>query len=214
LKSAHGPSWFAALRSRVEALYLAHEEPWRGSGFSGPEARWVALRRPVADCIDRSGSFLDVGCANGYLLECVRRWTGERGLAFDLYGVDLSDALVALARVRMPDLADRLWVANAFTWRPPRRFDFVRTELVYVPSELEADYLKHLLEHYVAAGGALLVANYLEEHPDPQAHILDGAAPTTNVCDRLAELGFSVSGVRDGFDEVKGRKTRIAIVRA
>jgi SAM-dependent methyltransferase len=206
-------SWFAALRSRVEAAYLAHEEPWRGSGFSGPEARWVALRRPVADCIDRSGSFLDVGCANGYLLECVGRWTGTRGLAVDLYGVDMSEPLVSLARARMPGLADHFWVANAFTWTPPRTFDFVRTELVYVPAEREAEYLRHLLEHYVSDGGAVLVANYLEEHPDPQAHILAGAAPTTRLCDRLAVLGFTVAGVHDGFDDLKGRRTRIAIVR-
>jgi SAM-dependent methyltransferase len=206
-------AWFTALRSRVEAAYLDHEEPWRGSGFSGPEGRWVALRKPVADCINRPGSFLDVGCANGYLLECVARWTQARGLAVDPYGVDLSEALVSLARMRMRDLADHFWVANAFTWTPPRTFDFVRTELVYVPAEREAEYLSHLLERYVKDGGALLVANYLEEHPDPEAHILPGAAPTTRVCDRLEELGFTVAGVRDGFDEVKGRKTRIAIVR-
>ena len=72
-------AWFRTMRERLEPAHLAHNDPWRGSGFSGPEARWVALRKPVADCIDRPGRFLDVGCANGYLLECVALWTATRG---------------------------------------------------------------------------------------------------------------------------------------
>src|SRR5690242_14632239 len=116
------------MRERLEPAYLATDEPWRQSGFSGPEARWVAMRKPVADCIDRAGSFLDIGCANGYLVECVMRWTAERNLAIDPWGIDLSPPLVALAQRRLPALADRFTVANAFTWSPPRRFDFVRTE--------------------------------------------------------------------------------------
>jgi trans-aconitate methyltransferase len=123
--------------------------PWQQSSFSGPESRWIALRRPVADCIDRSGTFCDVGCANGYLAECVARWTAERGLAVDVYGVDISPALVALAQRRLPALASHFSIANARTHRPIRRFDFVRTKLVYVPADDEAGLVAHLLAEYV-----------------------------------------------------------------
>lgn len=61
--------WFSSLRKQLEEAYLQHDEPWKQSGFSGPEERWVACRKPIADCVEKSGSFLDIGCANGYLLE-------------------------------------------------------------------------------------------------------------------------------------------------
>ena len=65
--------WFSSLKKELENAYLQHSEPWKQSGFSGPEERWIAYRKPIVDCIEKSGSFLDIGCANGYLLECILR---------------------------------------------------------------------------------------------------------------------------------------------
>ncbi len=204
--------WFQESFKVYEAAYLSHEEPWRQSGMSGPEERWVALRKPVADCIDRSGSFLDIGCANGYLIECVLRWTAERGLAVDPYGLDISAPLVELARQRLPRYTDHLFVGNSFEWVPPRRFDFVRTELVYVPGEYEKAYVERLLERYLNPGGRLLVANYIEDHPDPWHGIEPENHPTVHILDRLAELGYSAVDYKDGYDPVKGRKVRVAVL--
>ena len=36
--------WFDNLRCVLEMAYLSHEEPWRQSGMSGPEERWISLR--------------------------------------------------------------------------------------------------------------------------------------------------------------------------
>jgi len=66
-------SWFENMHMVLETAYLSHREPWRQSGMSGPEDRWTALRKPVADCMEYDGS-LDIGCANGYLIECCLRW--------------------------------------------------------------------------------------------------------------------------------------------
>ena len=90
--------WFSSLKQELESAYIQHDEPWKQSGFSGPEDRWLALRKPIADCIDKPGSFLDIGCANGYLLECIMKWTGERGISITPYGLDLSEKLVELAK--------------------------------------------------------------------------------------------------------------------
>ena len=205
---------FAQAELAIASRYLAGDTPWRQSGFSGPYERWAALRRPVADAIDRSGSFLDVGCANGYLLECIARWVAERGLSLELSGIDLSPDLIALARERLPRCADRLASADARTFEPPRRYDFVRTELIYVPAQQEAAYVARLLERTVAPGGALLVANYLEDAPDASARIAPGAHPTTRIVERLAELGFRAERWLDGFDPTKkGRKVRVAVLR-
>ena len=90
--------WFEHTRQVLETAYLSHPEAWKQSGMSGPEERWISLRKPIAECIDRPGSFLDIGCANGYLLECCLKWTAERGIQIDPYGLDLSAPLVELAR--------------------------------------------------------------------------------------------------------------------
>ncbi len=206
--------WFDNTRQVLESAYLSHEEPWRQSGMSGPEDRWVSLRKPIADCIDRPGSFLDIGCANGYLLECCVRWAAERGISLEPYGLDISGELVALARTRLPQWADRFWVGNAYEWKPPIRFDFVRTELVYVPAEHEREYIMHLLADFLEPEGRLIVANYAEDMPNPQQGLMPGNHPTRKLLDRLAELGFEPIGFRDGFDPVKGRRVRVAVLVA
>jgi hypothetical protein len=64
--------WFRSVRVLLEDSYTAAEEPWQQSGVGlggGRSAEyWEAIRRPIAECVGRSGTFLDIGCANGYLL--------------------------------------------------------------------------------------------------------------------------------------------------
>ncbi len=204
--------WFTNLQHVLETAYIAHEEPWAQSGMSGPAERWDALRRPVADCIDRSGSLLDIGCANGYLLECCLGWTAERGIALEPYGIDLSPALVILARQRLPHYADNLFVANAWSWSPPRRFTFVRTELVYLPAEHERAFVDRLCATLLEPGGRLLIANYAEGNPNVARNLLPGSHPTVHLLDRLAELDIPVIDYKDGLDPRKRSNTRVAIV--
>jgi len=153
--------WFSSLQKELEEAYLQYDEPWRQSGFSGPEERWVACRKPIADCIEESGSFLDIGCANGYLLECVLKWTAARNLTVMPYGLDLSEKLVELARQRLPQFKDNIYTGNGWSWLNPVRFDYVRTEIVYVPEELRRRYLERIMDVYLKDGGALLLAEYL-----------------------------------------------------
>lgn len=211
-------AWFDHVRDVLETAYLGapDDEPWKQSGQSGPHDRWTALRKPIADCMDRSGAFLDIGCANGYLMECVARWTAERDIAIEPYGLDISSKLVELAKRRLPHWADRFFVGNAFYWTPPRKFEFVRTELVYVPGENERAYVDHLMQHYVEPNGALLIAQYGEDRDDydrdPMRGLLTGAHPTRRILDRLAELNITWHTYCDGYDPVKGRKVRIVKV--
>ncbi len=125
-----------------EVAYLLGDNPRAQSGFGGDDARWEVARRPIATAIDRDGTFLDIGCASGYLMECLVRWTPHH---IEPYGLDLTPAVADLARRRLPQWADRIFVGNAFTWQPPTRFDFVRTELEYVPEERQRAFLDRLL---------------------------------------------------------------------
>jgi SAM-dependent methyltransferase len=152
--------WFSSLRNELEEAYLQYDEPWKQSGFSGPEERWVKCRKPIADCIEKSGSFLDIGCANGYLLECILKWTAARNISINPYGLDLSEKLVALARQRLPKYQQNFYVGNGWLWKNPVRFDYVRTEIVYVPEELHKRYIKRIMDDYLADKGTLLLTEY------------------------------------------------------
>ena len=204
--------WFAHNCQVLETAYLARTEPWAQSGMSGPYERWMALRKPIADCMDRDGTFLDIGCANGYLLECCLEWTAERGIRIEPFGVDLSAPLIALAQKRLPAYRSHFWTANAFTWQPPRRFTFVRTELYYAPAEHERAYVLHLLKHCVEPGGRLLIANYGEGSPHPERGLLPGQHPARFLLDRLQTLGIPVSHYQDGFDPIKDGQVRVAVI--
>ena len=208
--------WFLSLRATLEEAYLKQEEPWKQSGFSGPEDRWVSLRKPVADCIDKSGSFLDIGCANGYLLECCLKWTAERNIGIEPFGLDFSEKLLGLAWKRLSNYSHNFFVGNALTWLPPRRFDFVRTELVYVPAEYEKRYIEFILKNHLNPGGKLLMANYGEglTKQEMERGIFRGQNATDNILQHLKELGINPVQYKDGYDPVKDRKVRIAVLQA
>jgi len=122
-------AFYDEVRDVLEAAYLGAEDPRRGSGFLGDARRWEWARRPIAAAVDRDGTFLDVGCANGLLMESLVQWCGEDGRTIEPYGLDLISSLAALARDRLFKWADRVFAGNVMRWQPPFRFDFVRTEL-------------------------------------------------------------------------------------
>ena len=134
--------WHRELAAIVVPAYLAAETPWEQSGKSGTAEDWEYARSHVAHAVDRDGAFLDVGCANGYLMECLPRWTTFR---VQPYGLDVAPELAELARRRLPQWASRIWVGNALTWQPGRRFSFVRTGLEYVPKHRRRELVEHLL---------------------------------------------------------------------
>ena len=134
--------WHRRLQELIVPAYLDADTPWGQSGKTGTAEDWERSRSHVADAIDRDGTFLDVGCANGYLMECLPRWTP---FAVEPYGLDVSLELADLARTRLPEWVDRIFVGNALTWDPPRRFTYVRTALDYVPPARKRAFLDRLL---------------------------------------------------------------------
>ena len=68
------PDDFLMKLRELEASYCASNDPILQSGFSGGALRWKEERSPILEAIHESGDLLDVGCANGYLLECLVEW--------------------------------------------------------------------------------------------------------------------------------------------
>jgi 2-polyprenyl-3-methyl-5-hydroxy-6-metoxy-1,4-benzoquinol methylase len=102
---------------------------------------------------------MDIGCANGLLLESLIRWAYEESFVIRPHGIDLVPELIELARKRFPEDRDSFEVANAFHWSPKRQYDFVRTNLEYVPQSDWTTFVR--LQHAaVAPGGRLIRCHY------------------------------------------------------
>jgi hypothetical protein len=77
------------------------DNPKTQSGFDGDEDHWIQARGLIADAIDRAGTFLDVGCANGHLMECLEQWPAQKGYRPERYGLDISPELIGVAQQRL-----------------------------------------------------------------------------------------------------------------
>lgn len=195
-------------QAQVAAAQLASDDPLEQSGFSGGRLRWERLRRPIADAVSRSGPFLDVGCANAVLLEDLVAWCGDRGIGLDPWGLDVSPDLVDLARRRCPEWADHFLVGDVATWSPPRRWDVVRAELVYVDPVARPALVRRLLDNFLTPGGSLLVCRYLDRKAGT-ARPLDG-----ELREELAGWGFRAAALFTGMDVDGQVGTAVAVLNA
>jgi SAM-dependent methyltransferase len=178
--------WYREVAAVITPAYLAGDNPRAQSGHSGDERHWEHARGLLADAIHRDGTFLDVGCASGHLMECLERWARARGRVIHPYGLDIAPELAELARRRLPQWAERIYVGNAIDWQPPYRFDFVRTGLEYVPRRRRRDLVGRLLREVVAPGGRLIIGTYNEERDE----FLIGPSLEETV----ATWGYSIAG--------------------
>ena len=152
-------AFFDRLRA-MEESYLRWTDPIRQSGFGGGRERWRMERELILDAVPDDGDFLDVGCANGYLLECLVQWGHERHVRLTPYGVDCGAKLIALAKERLPQYVSHFWVANSWEWGPPRKFPYVYSLYDCVPEELLPEYIRRLATRYVRPGGTLVLGAY------------------------------------------------------
>ena len=169
----------------LESSYLKHTDPILQSGFGGGEVRWRLEREPILNAVMSDGDFLDIGCANGYLLECLIAWSFEKGITLVPYGIDIGVRLIELARRRFLRYSDHFFVAKAWNWVPQRRFKYVYTLRDYVPDNFLAKYVKKLLNSAVEPNGTLIIGaygSYTEDYPAP------------NIAEILREMAFPVTG--------------------
>ena len=195
------PAWFDDQRRIFADSYLASDDPYQQSGFAGTPERWKAGRFVILDGVPRDGEFLDIGCANGLLLESLIGWSAGRGITLVPHGIDFVPELVEFARNRFPGHRENFTVANAFDWRPSRRYDYVHTLLEYVPREHQTDYLQRLLDEAVSPGGRLIVSSYGSKSQNQRPLDIDL---------HLQLLGFHTTGCGNGMEDDGWVATRTA----
>jgi hypothetical protein len=179
---------YADMLRLLEPAYLRAGTVEAGSGFGGTAEQWRASREMIVDGIDRDGTFLDLGCANGLLMESVHQWAAERGHHVEPYGLELSPRLTAAAQARLPHWADRIHAGNAMHHVPAdgSRFSFVHVLVDLVPADRLADLMHHALR--TEPGGRLLVSRYAPA----------GGTDRSDAADIVRRLGFAVAGVSYG----------------
>lgn len=149
--------WQRSVTDALADAYLRWDDPRWQSGFDGDARLWREARSLILDAVPRDGTLLDVGCANGHLMESLAAWGRERGRALDVFGLELSEPLADAAKRRLPELADHIFTGNVSDWKPPRRFTYVRTGLEYVPPGGEAALIRRISSEFLEAHGRLIV---------------------------------------------------------
>jgi hypothetical protein len=183
--------WNERTRRLLERPYLQARTGPAGSGCGHDEAGWELLRRPVATAFHRSGTWLDVGCANGYLLETLPTWIAGRGFALEPFGLELIPSVADLARTRLPNLAERIYTGDVTQWEPPRRWTFITALTDAVPPGGLPGLVYRLLDRFAEPGGRVIISSYGSSRR---------REPADAVAERLTADRFEVAGFAQAIE--------------
>jgi trans-aconitate methyltransferase len=175
-------AWSRRVADALASAYLLDDDPRWQSGFDGDHQLWREARELILAPVHREGTLLDIGCANGYLMDSLQAWAAERGLHLLVYGLELSPALVSAARRRLPEESTRIFEGNVLDWIPNRRFGFVHTGLEYAPVARHPWLVRRLLDLFVESKGRLIAGPIDEADLATTVEVFRdaGASPSTS----------------------------------
>jgi SAM-dependent methyltransferase len=143
---------------------------YTGTGIKNFGAEAADLHAVIQDSAPSASTLLDVACGTGALLAEMRRW-------YSVEGVDLSHAMLVVARRRLPDVT--LTEADMRRLELGRTFDAVTclfSSIAYVTDPRELPPTIARLAAHVAPGGVLIVDGWVRpdqwkdgHRPQPEA---------------------------------------------
>jgi hypothetical protein len=150
--------FYKARSNYITKCYLTHDNPRGQSGHGGDEYSYMFRHLPIIECLNRSGSFCDVGCANGHLMEMTHKWATVIGFELQMFGVDISEGLIELAIKRLPEWRENFYVANRYFWKPEIKFDYIHLmEIGGYPEYDARTCFEYYMENYLADGGRMII---------------------------------------------------------
>lgn len=164
-----------------------------------------------AECTPSTGPVADVGCGPGYVAAHLR----ERGL--DVFGVDLSPAMIEIARERYPHLRFEVGSMDALAV-PDGSLGGVVSEysLIHVPPHEVPSYLAEF-RRVVARGGTLLLAFFEAEGgpvtPFDHKVVTAYRWPIDDLAALAADAGFDEIGrmLREPHADERFRRGRLLL---
>lgn len=128
---------------------------------------WTQNRKPICGAIERAGTLLDIGCANGFLLACLQFWSEHQ---ITPYGVDIDAGSLELARALLPEYAshfvqcslEKLPTRTSFGL--PTRFDYVYWNVWDGLDFKEPLYQTYAENAFAAARGRVILGFYDSDH--------------------------------------------------
>lgn len=122
---------------------------------------WVAQRYFITKAIHKSGTILDIGCANGFLLRCLKEWSSYK---LEPYGIDSDSSLIKQAKEIFHLQSTNFIVKDISEFKGdglPTQYDFVYWN-VWDDIEFNQKQIKvlNLLFLLVAQEGRLILGFY------------------------------------------------------
>lgn len=177
-----------ATRAHFDALARAHGGSVRAVDWGSRASQ--ELRFEVLCGIGNlhGARVLDVGCGQGDLAA----WLEQRGVDCDYHGIDLSPAMIDLARARRPGRSfelRNLLDDDSNSW--DRRFDFViASGIFYLRRHAAADYQREMVERMFALCTRGLAFNSLsawDSRPNEEHEFRADPMRTLAMATRLTE---------------------------
>ncbi len=88
------------------------KQVFRGSSYSAPSFEyWELGRKFIGKAINQSGTILDIGCGNGFLLRCLQEWQSHELIP---YGIDTNPNFIEQAKtIVFPDFENNFSVLSS-----------------------------------------------------------------------------------------------------
>lgn len=134
--------------------------------FPGTFEAWEKRKSFIAEATHKNGTFLDIGCGNGFLLRCLQEWSEQQITPF---GIDISSQFVTKAKHLFPHQSENFIVLDAGRINEiqlylPTAFDYVYFSSNWINRSIDkedANFIRRLQRH-VKPDGRLIIAFYNE----------------------------------------------------